>query len=150
MEVTLVGFMYGSDVRDIVPLNAQKMKDCLSLFEKGSKVVITVKTYQRKRELSQNDALHAMFMQISKHSGESFNRVKRIMKEEYGLWVPRLDRNGNIAEIKGNIQYVTKNTTDYTVEEMSEFLEKVKAFSENFLNNKLPEIDFFRKYNFEI
>lgn len=151
MEINFEAFLYGNKITDLVPVNSNKASESLSIFDKGSKVIVSVKSHYRRRELSQNDIFHAFCNQISKSSGESFNRVKRIMKEEFGLWVPCTDRVGNIQyDQKGNMIYKTKNTTDYDTNEMAEFIHKVSAFSSAFLNNKVPEINFFKKVNIEL
>lgn len=151
MEITFEAFIYGGKVTEIVPVNAKISSERLSLFDKGSKVIVSVKSYYRKRELSQNDIFHALCGQISKHSGLSFNVVKRRMKEEFGIWEPRVDRRGEVVyDNKGNIIYRTKDTTEYNTNEMAELIHKVAAFSSSFLNNKLPEIEFFKKVNIEL
>lgn len=151
MEINFEAFLYGNKINDLVPVNSNKASESLSIFENGSKVIVSVKSYYRRRELSQNDIFHALCNQISKSSAESFNKVKRRMKEEFGIWVPVKDRIGNIKyDQKGNIIYKTKNTTDYDTNEMAELIHKVSAFSSNFLNNRVPEINFFKKVNIEL
>lgn len=151
MEINFEAFLYGNKITDLVPVNANKASESLSIFENGSKVIVSVKSYYRRRELSQNDIFHALCNQISKLSAESFNKVKRRMKEEFGIWVPVTDRMGNIKyDQKGNIIYKTKNTTDYDTNEMAELIHKVSAFSSDFLNNRVPEINFFKKVNIEL
>lgn len=151
MKREVVAFIYGDNFNDLSPLSKQESKRALSDFDKGSKVFVSIRPYRRERTLSQNDIFHAICGSISEHSGHTPREVKKRMKEEFGIWVPRTDRSGRlIYDEKGRLIYKPKNTSDYDTMEMAELIDKVSAFSSEFLNNKQPEINFFKQINIEL
>lgn len=95
-------------------------------FEDNEVLTLTIGNV---RSNSQNSMLHALFQNIGNEIGEmNTELVKEAVKIHLG-YVDTLNINGRIIEIP-------LKTSQMSKEQMSEFIEKVAIFSQDFLNFK--------------
>jgi len=81
----------------------------------GKPYTLTIQKFHRPRTLDQNAKIHAMIRDIALHTGYTESRMKDIVKAEFGPIA--------VAKVGNRIVEAPEGTADYTIQEMSEFVE---------------------------
>ena len=91
---------------------------CSEIGEDWNKpYLISAKVFKPPRTNPQNAKLHAMFRDLSAHTGFSEQEVKDWLKLEYG---PK-----KVVQIGDTVKSIPKGTSEYTREEFSDFIDRV-------------------------
>lgn len=83
----------------------------------GKPYTLVIKPFHVPRSLDQNKKMHAMIGELADFCGYSRNRMKEIVKNEFG---PK-----EVVEVGQRVVDITKGTSDYDVHEMSEMIERL-------------------------
>ena len=83
----------------------------------GKPLTVTVTEFRRPRTIDQNSKLHAMFHDLANHTGYRPSVIKDFFKSEFG---PQ-----QVVPIGKHDVVIAKSTTEYTLEELSEMIERV-------------------------
>lgn len=151
MKRSVVVFVNGKNLKDMVPVKKSELERALLDFKPGSKVVMVLKSYYRTRELSQSNVFYAYVTHIANETGMSRREVETQLKNDYGIKTAKLDiRNNEVFDEKGNKVFVNKSLSLYNVSEMSEFLDKILGNMHDDFGITLPDPDKYSKINFEI
>lgn len=151
MKRSLVVFVNGKNLSDIVPVKKSELERALSDFNPGSKVVMVLKSYYRDRDLSQNNVFYAYVTHIANSTGMSRTEVENELKNKYGIKTAKIDIHKNqVYDEKGNSVFINKSLSKYNVAEMSEFLDKIYGGMKDDFSIELPEPKKYAKINFEI
>lgn len=145
MKKSLVAFKNG---RKLDPVSMTEWNRLMDLFEDGIKVTVTIENFKRKRSLSQNNYLHFIIQIIADETGEETDRLKEAFKARFGLAEDITDKSGNIlCDEQGEVLQRLKSTSDYTTSEMTDFIDKIRLWAQDFLSINTPDPDVYRNYN---
>lgn len=145
MKKSLVAFKNG---RKLDPVSMTEWNRLMDLYEDGIKVTVTIENFKRKRSLSQNNYLHFIIQIIADETGEDKERLKDAFKARFGLSDDITDKNGNIlCDEQGEVLKRLKSTSDYTTSEMTDFIDKIRLWAQDFLSINTPDPDVYRNYN---
>lgn len=145
MKKSLVAFKNG---RRIDPVSMIEWNRIMDLFDDGTKLTVTIENFKRKRSLSQNDYMHAIFKMIADETGEDERALKEALKARFGLREAITDRNGEeVCDENAEVLERLKSTAEYTTAELSTFIEKIRMWSQDFLGMHIPDSDSYRNYN---
>jgi len=150
MKRNLVMFT-SEDCTSLVPASVSEFKRYIADFGPQVKVTVTIENYKRTRSLSQNNLLHKYLSKMGEEIGYELSEVKDLMKLKFGIMEPVKDRNGNEVydPETGEIQERFKSTSDYTTEEMTMFIDKIRQFSHEVLGCYLPTPEELKQYNLQ-
>ncbi|MEE9158942.1 MAG: recombination protein NinB [Gammaproteobacteria bacterium] len=87
------------------------------ILDEGKPYTVTIKKFQRIRSLDQNKKFHAMLRDLADHVGYTESEMKDWAKAELGL-IKEL-------HIGANIVGVPLPSSEYTVEQLSELIERI-------------------------
>ena len=93
------------------------VSDIRTELEFGRPLQLEVKPFKRNRTLSQNAKIHSMIRDLSMHTGYTESEMKEIVKSAYGPT--------KCDVIGGEEVAYTKPTSQYDVEEMASFVERL-------------------------
>lgn len=82
---------------------------------------VTIRPFAAKRSVEQNALFHALVQEIAGSTGNDPDTVKDYLKDRFG---PR-----RLVTVHGEERLVPKSTTQYSVEEMSELIDRSKAWA---------------------
>lgn len=148
MKKSLVAFKNG---RKLEPVSSADWNRTMDAFDDGIKVTVTIEHFKRKRSLSQNSYLHFIIKMIADETGEDPEALKRAFKARFGIVEEVTDKNNNILfDDNAEPLYNIKSTADYTTDEMSKFVDKIRMWALDFIGLKTPDPDVYRNYNIGI
>lgn len=150
MKRSFVGFVQGSSLKDIVPVKGSDAEKAISSFDKGSKVVVVVKSYYRPVELSQKNVFYVYVTFISKETGQDRKTVESLLRERYGLYTAKLDSQGRVVYDKDGKCFKSKPLSEYNTKEMGEFLERIHGALLDDFGLVYPDPKSYAKINYEI
>lgn len=151
MKRSVVVFVNGDNINDLVPVKKSDVKRALSYFSNGTKCVLTLRSYYRTKTLSQLNVFFAYVAFLQKHTGHSRNEIKNAVLENYGLWTAKLDKNGDVVfDKKGNAIFKPKGLEDYNTKELSELLERFHGGMFDDFGIVVPDPETYSKINLEI
>lgn len=84
----------------------------------GKPIQVTIKPFKRDRSLDQNKKLHAMIRELALHCGYPERQMKEILKAQFAPI--------NTVTIGGRICDVPRNTSDMSIDEMSQFMDDIE------------------------
>lgn len=102
---------------------------------------ITIKPFRRSRSLSQNNLLHLWLQTISTHYAETHGEWHS--PEVWKQYVKSLFLGEESKEINGKIITITRHTSELTVPEFTELLEKIDMWCATELQLVLPHPDIY-------
>jgi hypothetical protein len=82
---------------------------------------VAVRPHRSKRSLEQNALLHALLREIAAETGNEPGDVKDFFKDRYG---PK-----KIVRIGEEEKLLSKGTSEYSTEEMAEFIDRCQAWA---------------------
>lgn len=151
MKRSAVVFVNGSDVKDLVPIKSSELRNALSAFSKGSKVVLVLKSYYREKQLSQLNVFFAYSTYIASQTGHNRKEIEHTLLEKYGLWTAKLDSKRDVVfDQHGNAVFIPKSLRDYNYHEMSELLDKIHGSMRDDFGISMPDPKSYSKINFEL
>lgn len=102
---------------------------------------IVIKPFRRSRSLAQNNLLHHWLQVISTHYAETYGEwhAPDIWKQ----YVKSLFLGEESREINGKIITITRHTSELTVPEFTELLEKIDMWCATELQLMLPHPDIY-------
>ena len=83
----------------------------------GKPYTVSIAKFKRPRSLEQNKKLHAMLRELALHTGYTESMMKEICKANFGPIA--------VYQVGNRIVDAPKGTSDYTVEEMADFVESL-------------------------
>ena len=78
---------------------------------------ISIRRFHRPRTLDQNAKLHAMIRELALHCGYTESEMKEALKYKFGPM--------KMIQIGDDYKSIAKGTSEYTVQEMSDFVERL-------------------------
>lgn len=82
---------------------------------------VTIRPYATKRSHEQNALFHALVGEIASATGNDPEAVKDFLKDQFG---PK-----RVVKVMNEVRVVPKSTTQYDVAEMSELIDRAKAWA---------------------
>lgn len=142
MKRKLIGYMdYTDPENPAIDFKSQKVdfKEAKKLFKPHERVIVTLETYYRQRTLNQNNTLHWYLDEISQETGMDMEEVKEQMAKKY-LTVNVVDKNGELVcdPETGEVMTRVKSTTELNTVDFNEYTEKIRLWSNQYLNLNLP------------
>lgn len=134
------------------PISMREFKRILDDFGQGTKLTLSLENYKRTRSLPQNNLLHLYIGEIAKDTGEDSARIKEMLKMMFGVKEEMRDRDGHEVynEQTGEAISVWKSTSEYTTDEMAEFIDNVQKWSSDFLGLILPDPEEMRNFKIKM
>ena len=108
------------------------------LVEKGAR--IELKEFRGSRNLSQNAYIHVCFTIVADEMGDTIYNTKQILKNQFGSFM--LDVRPGLT--------LLRSTADLNKEEISQFIDWIRDFSENTLACYIPTSEEYIANRFEI
>ncbi len=147
MKRSFIAFCNGDSIRKIDSLSHKQERIALEPFE-GQKVVVTIENFKRDRTLSQNGYLHKIFEWLEEETGGDRRQLKEALKARFGLREALTDKDGvELCDDNGEVIETLVSTSDYTTEQMTEFIDKIRQWSNDFLGYVIPDADRYRSFN---
>ena len=114
-------------------------RELRNAFKHGAKCTIEIKSRRKPRSLAQNAYMHMAFQMMADDTGNDLEQIKTTMKVMYAK-KPLLDKHGEQIYNKetGEQAFYIQDTRDMNTLEMTEFMDKVRLFSQEFLNITIP------------
>lgn len=108
-------------------------------FGNHDKVTVIIQSRKKPRSLKQNAVLHWYVNEIAEETGIEASDVKELLRHKY-LGVDVTDRNGEIMADRetGEVLRRYRSTTELSTVEFNEFTEKIRLWSNDYLNMQLP------------
>ena len=119
--------------------DAKLMKEDLKAFKEGTRVVISIETYYRKRTVEQNRVLWWYIDEVSTETGMSKDEVKDFFDGKY-LKVEIRDENDEIRcdRETGEVMTRIKSTTELSTIEFNTYTEQIRLYCNDFFGFSLP------------
>lgn len=97
------------------------------VFLKKGEYILEIRDVKENKTISQNNYLWGeIYPKIGKHLGYDSETVHEVFKNKFGV---------KIELRKGTV--INKSTSKYTLQEMSDYIDKIIRFSDEFLNVKI-------------
>lgn len=147
MKKTLLAFSDPENKR-INPLSNREFISVINSFGQGTKITVTIENYVRKKTPEQLSYIHVVFRELENETGMDREDIKMAMKARYGLREALRDRDGNeVSDEDGEVIERLKSLSEYSKQEMSEFIDNVLRWAREFLGVTLPDPEDYKKYN---
>lgn len=150
MKRSVVVFINGNTLKDLVPVKSSDVKRALNDFNPGTKTILTIKNYYRPKALSQLNVFFAVSVFLSKVTGHTVPEMKKNLKAHYGLWVAKLDKDGEVLFINGHAVFEPKSLSEYNTDEMSHLLDSIIGSMEDDFRVSFPDQKSYSQIDFEL
>lgn len=132
----------------LAPLNEDLYSSVVKSISEGEKLSVRLKSFYRDVDNSQLNVFYFYCRLIAENTGSDYLNVAEALKIKFGIHRSKKRRDGSTdVDIKGNVNFISENVSDYNVREMSEFLQKIEAFMAQEKIN-IPNRDEVLKFNF--
>lgn len=101
----------------------QRFKDFIDQLDLSKCWEVSLRPWKAKRTDEQNALFHALIQQIATETGNDPAAVKDYLKTEFG---PK-----RAVKVHGEVRMVPKGSSDYDVGEMSEMIDRARAWAAN-------------------